>query len=139
MTRRSMLALTPVCDRCTPALPACLCVCLLSVQDLSYLLRDNYAATMRAWLSSAVWLQDQQLQKLDEYCSPSQPADPDTRDMILAYKDNQEYSDITGRKLGPMMWDISYGVSGGPGLQRQLELEAHVCGLASQLQMRSQG
>lgn len=78
-------------------------------QDLSYLLRDNYAATMRKWLSSAVWLQGNELGTLDQYCSPSQPPDPDTRDLILAYKNNQEYSDITGRKLGPMMWDISYG------------------------------
>jgi hypothetical protein len=98
---------------------ACVLTCLyaahraacVSVQDLSYLLRDNYAAIMRKWLSSAVWLQGNELATLDQYCSPSQPPDPDTRDLILAYKDNQEYSDITGRKLGPMMWDISYGVS----------------------------
>lgn len=80
-------------------------------QDLSYLLKDNYAATMKKWLSSAVWLEGENLQNLDKYCSANQPDDPDTRDLILSYKDNQDYSDITGRQLGPMMWDISFGVS----------------------------
>lgn len=84
---------------------------LLLLQDLSYLLKDKYSATMQKWLSSAVWLDGQNLQTLDQYCNAAQPIDPDTRDLILAYKDNQDYSDIAGRKLGPMMWDISYGVS----------------------------
>jgi hypothetical protein len=86
----------------------------VSLQDLSYLLRDNYAATMQGWLSSAVWLQEKELQTLDQYCSPSQPPDPDTRDLILLYKDNQEFSDISGQKLAPMMWHVSTGVSDVP-------------------------
>jgi hypothetical protein len=84
---------------------------LLLLQDLLYLLKDNYSAIMKKWLSSAVWLDGQSLQTLDQYCNAARPNDPDTRDLILAYKDNQDFSDITGRKLGPMMWDISYGVS----------------------------
>lgn len=103
------------------------------------MLKDNYAATMKTWLSSAVWLEGENLQNLDKYCSPNQPDDPDTRDLILSYKDNQEYSDITGRKLGPMMWDISFGVSTAvAGLRRAVgPIGARVLLLAVAFPLRS--
>lgn len=83
---------------------------LAVLQDLSYLKKDNYAALMKSWLASAVRLDAKTVSQLQEYCATSQPPDRDTRDMLISYKDNDQYSQLALR-LGPMMWDISAGVS----------------------------
>ena len=85
-------------------------VFLAVLQDLSYLKKDNYAALMKSWLASAVRLDAKTVSQLQEYCATSQPPDRDTRDMLISYKDNDQYSQLALR-LGPMMWDISAGVS----------------------------
>jgi hypothetical protein len=86
-------------------------LCAVVLQDLSYLQQDRYAAFMQSWLSAAVPLDAQQLENLEEFCRASQPPDSDTRDLLLVYNDNKHYSHFA-LKLGPMMWDISHGVSG---------------------------
>jgi hypothetical protein len=84
--------------------------CLNLLQDLSYLQTDNYEQLMKSWLASAVRLDAKTVSQLQEYCATSQPPDTDTRDMLISYKDNDHYSQLALR-LGPMMWDISAGVS----------------------------
>ena len=74
------------------------------------MLKDNYDSLMKSWLQAAVRLDAKTVKHLDTFCATSQPQDPDSRDMLVSYKDNQHFSQLA-LKLGPMMWDISYGVS----------------------------
>jgi hypothetical protein len=85
-------------------------LCWSVLQDLSYLLKDNYEQLMQSWLAAAVRLDAKTVSQLDTYCAVSQPLDPDTRDLLITYTDNDHYSQLA-HKLGPMMWDISFGVS----------------------------
>lgn len=76
--------------------------------DLSYLERDAYAATMAAWLAAATPLPAEAAAGLKDYCAVTQPPDADARDLVLSYKDNDDYIRI-GRELYPMLGDISVG------------------------------
>lgn len=80
------------------------------MQDLSYLQRDRYDLLMRNWLSAAERMDAGTIKQLATFCAASQPHHADMSDLVITYKDNDHFSALA-LQLGPMMWDISYGVS----------------------------
>lgn len=79
------------------------------MQDLTYLHQHKYAHLVRSWLDSALQFEAAVNAPLTDYCSPEQPADPDGRDLMLAYNDNSHFLQYA-QQLRPMLDDISLGV-----------------------------
>lgn len=73
------------------------------MQDVSYTKNESYAALMDGWLAAATPI-DKVTQDIKAYCAVDAPADKDTSDLYVPFKDVPDFQRIA-RLLWPMQGD----------------------------------
>lgn len=84
-----------------------------SRENLSYLLKDNYAALMQSWLAAAVEYDRAKYGSLASYCDVNKPLDAkNPGDLFVTYQGGEgtptAYMNVT-KSLVPMLGDLASG------------------------------